>query len=72
MPRGKVKWFNASKGFGFIEDPNVNSDIFVHFTEIQSKGYRTLHEGEPVEYEIFSDDKGVKAKNVIRTRTKPS
>ena len=67
MARGKVKWFNDKKGFGFISDPNVPGDIFVHFSAIQGDGYKTLHEGDEVEYELMQDEKGAKARNVFRT-----
>ena len=66
MPRGVVKWFNEKKGFGFIVDPEVTTDVFVHFSVIQSDGYKTLTEGEEVDYELFTDDKGAKARNVCR------
>ena len=66
MARGIVKWFNEKKGFGFIVDPAVNGDIFVHFSAIVTKGFRTLKEGEEVEYELDEDQKGSRAKNVMR------
>ena len=66
MARGIVKWFNEKKGFGFIVDPAVNGDIFVHFSAIVTKGFRTLKEGEEVEYELYEDQKGSRAKNVMR------
>lgn len=66
MARGTVKWFNEKKGFGFIMDPSVNGDIFVHFSAIQTNGFRTLKEGEEVEYELYEDQKGSRAKNVMR------
>lgn len=66
MARGTVKWFNEKKGFGFIVDPAVDSDIFVHFSVINSTGYKTLNEGDQVEYELYHDDKGAKARNVTR------
>ena len=66
MARGTVKWFNDKKGFGFLVDPNISSDIFVHYSEIQTKGFRTLKEGEEVEYEFYEDEKGSRAKNVSR------
>ena len=66
MPKGLVKWFNEKKGFGFIVDPDVSGDIFVHFSSILGEGYRTLGEGEEVDYELFSDEKGTKARNVSR------
>ena len=68
MARGTVKWFNDKKGFGFIVDPNVPGDIFVHFSAIQGDGYKKLNEGDEVEYEMFQDDKGAKAQNVIRIK----
>lgn len=64
--RGTVKWFNEKKGFGFIVDPNVGSDIFVHFSAIQTDGFKTLQEGDLVAYELYTDEKGAKAKNVTR------
>lgn len=66
MARGTVKWFSDKKGFGFIMDPDVPTDIFVHYREIQTDGFRTLQEGEEVEYELFYDEKGAKARAVIR------
>jgi len=66
MARGTVKWFNDKKGFGFIVDPEVSGDIFVHFSAIQSKGFRTLKEGEDVEYELYQDEKGSRARNVLK------
>lgn len=62
---GKVKWFNDSKGFGFIEQAN-GQDVFVHFSAIQGEGYRTLAEGQEVEFEIVEGAKGLQAKNVVR------
>ncbi len=66
MAKGTVKWFNEKKGFGFIVDPAVGGDIFVHFSAIQSEGFKTLQEGDQVEYELYTDDKGAKARNVMR------
>ncbi len=63
---GTVKWFNEKKGFGFIVDPDHPGDIFVHYSVIQTDGFRTLNEGEQVEYELFTDEKGHKARNVVR------
>ena len=67
MAKGTVKWFNEKKGFGFIVDPEVPTDIFVHFSVIQADGFKTLNEGETVEYELYQDEKGAKARNVVRT-----
>jgi CspA family cold shock protein len=66
MARGTVKWFNDKKGFGFIVDPEVSGDIFVHFSAIQTKGFRTLKEGEEVDYELYQDEKGSRARNVLK------
>ena len=60
---GKVKWFNNSKGYGFIEQPG-SSDIFVHYSAIQGDGFRTLAEGAKVEYELGESPKGPQATNV--------
>jgi CspA family cold shock protein len=60
---GKVKWFNASKGYGFIEREG-GSDVFVHYTAIQSDGYRTLQEGQEVEFSIEQGPKGLQAAQV--------
>ncbi len=68
MPKGTVKWFNEKKGFGFIVDPGVPTDIFVHYSAIQGEGYKTLDEGEEVEYEFFEDSKGARARNVVRMK----
>jgi CspA family cold shock protein len=61
---GKVKWFNSKKGFGFIIPDDGGKDLFVHFSAIQSNGYKTLQEGQKVEYEVEKTDKGDKAVNV--------
>ncbi len=65
MARGKVKWFNSKKGYGFIEMED-GKDIFVHFKAIQGQGFKTLDEGEEVEFEIRQGPKGDQAENVIR------
>ncbi|MEE9614137.1 MAG: cold-shock protein [Thermodesulfobacteriota bacterium] len=64
MPTGKVKWFNDSKGFGFIEQES-GEDVFVHHSAIQAEGFKTLREGQTVEFELAEDEKGKKAINVI-------
>lgn len=61
---GTVKWFNASKGFGFIERQG-GPDVFVHFSAIQSDGYRSLQEGQQVEFTIEKGPKGLQAANVV-------
>ena len=63
--KGTVKWFNDSKGYGFIEQAEGN-DLFVHFSAILSEGFRTLQEGEEVEFELGESDVGSQAFNVIR------
>ncbi len=66
MVKGKVKWFNAKKGYGFIA-ADSGEDVFVHFSEIQQEsGYKALDEGQAVEFEMVNDDKGLKAKNVVK------
>ncbi|MFD1038316.1 cold-shock protein [Virgibacillus profundi] len=62
---GKVKWFNAEKGFGFIERED-GDDVFVHFSAIQSEGFKTLEEGQDVEFEIVEGNRGPQAANVTR------
>lgn len=66
MPRGKVKWFNDAKGYGFIEQEEGGDDVFVHFSAIQAEGFRTLREGQEVEFELKAGDKGLNAQNVVR------
>jgi CspA family cold shock protein len=61
--QGKVKWFNGSKGFGFLEQEG-GKDVFVHFSAIQGEGFRNLNEGELVEFEIINGPKGAQAANV--------
>lgn len=65
LQRGVVKWFNDAKGFGFIEHDS-GKDIFVHYSVIQSDGYKTLKDGEEVEYALSEGDKGLNASKVIR------
>lgn len=65
--RGTVKWFNGDKGFGFIERPD-GDDLFVHYSEIQSSGYRSLDEGATVEFEITQGKKGLQASAVTVVR----
>ncbi len=64
MATGKVKWFNDQKGFGFITPDDGGKDLFVHHTEIQADGFRTLQEGQAVDFEVAESDKGPKATNV--------
>jgi len=65
MAQGKVKWFNEAKGYGFIEQDG-GKDIFVHYTSIQSEGFRSLNEGERVIFDISDGQKGEMATNVVR------
>ncbi len=65
MAQGTVKWFNDSKGFGFITEDG-GRDVFVHHTEIQADGYRTLGEGEKVQFEVVAGEKGPRADKVVR------
>ncbi|WP_444324652.1 cold-shock protein [Phascolarctobacterium faecium] len=62
---GKVKWFNAEKGYGFIERED-GGDVFVHFSAIQSEGFKTLEEGQPVTFDVVQGNRGAQAANVVR------
>jgi CspA family cold shock protein len=65
LMQGKVKWFNKEKGYGFIEREDGN-DVFVHFSAIQEDGFKTLYEGDVVEFEIVEGPKGLQAANVCK------
>ena len=65
MEKGKVKWFNSEKGFGFIEREGGN-DVFVHFSAINMEGYKTLAEGDAVEFDVIDGNKGPQAANVVK------
>ncbi len=68
MPSGTVKWFNNSKGFGFIEPKEGGDDIFVHYSVIRGDGFKTLREGQEVSYEAESGPKGMQATSVTEPR----
>ncbi|MFH1538337.1 MAG: cold shock domain-containing protein [bacterium] len=63
--KGTVKWFNANKGYGFIQRPE-GSDVFVHYSSITEEGYKTLEEGQEVEFDVVSGPKGDQAENVTK------
>lgn len=65
MATGTVKWFNESKGFGFISQDNGGADVFVHFSAIQGSGFKTLAEGQKVSFEVQQGPKGLQAANVV-------
>lgn len=65
MTTGTVKWFNESKGFGFIVQDEGGADVFVHYNAIQGSGFKTLAEGQKVEFEIQKGPKGLQAANVV-------
>ncbi len=65
MQKGTVKWFNAEKGYGFIQSED-GTDVFVHFSAIQGEGYKSLDEGAAVEFEVIEGAKGPQAANVVK------
>lgn len=65
MAKGRVKWFNPTKGFGFISRDD-GTDVFVHFSAIQGNGFKSLEEGQEVEFEVTSSPKGPQATNVVK------
>ena len=64
MAKGRVKWFNEKKGFGFLEQEGGGPDVFVHYSALQGEGFKTLTEGQAVEFDVVQDAKGAKAQNV--------
>ena len=72
MAKGKVKWFNDAKGYGFIEREDGEDDVFVHYSSISGEGYRSLAEGSLVEFEIEEDAKGPRASKVVVTKAAPA
>ncbi len=71
MPIGAVKWFDVKKGFGFIQSPDGGKDIFVHYSVIQDEGFKSLRDGESVEYEVVESERGPQAQNVRRLDEAP-
>jgi CspA family cold shock protein len=65
MARGTVKWFNDKKGFGFIQQQEGGPDVFVHYSAIKGDGFKTLAEGQAVEFDVVKDEKGARAQNVV-------
>ena len=65
MSKGTVKWFNESKGFGFITQEN-GTDVFAHYSAITGEGFKTLSEGDLVSFDVVEGDKGLKASNIVR------
>lgn len=72
MPSGTVKWFNDAKGFGFIQPDGGGADAFAHFSAIQMEGFKTLKEGQRVEFELTQGAKGSMAMNIVTSDTPPS
>ncbi|WP_040474504.1 cold shock domain-containing protein [Marinobacter algicola] len=65
MPRGKVKWFNNAKGYGFIIEEGCSDDLFAHFSSVQMEGYKTLKAGQAVTFDKKPSDKGIHAVNIV-------
>ncbi len=66
MAQGVIKWFDNKKGFGFIAQDGGGQDVFVHFSAVSGDGFKTLEEGDRVEFEVAKSDKGLKAANVLK------
>jgi len=72
MVLGSVKWFDNRKGFGFLRTPGCDEDIFIHYSNIVEDGFKCLHDGDPVEFELVQGDKGFHALNVRKTESVPT
>ena len=72
MATGRVKWFSNEKGFGFIEQDGGGADVFCHFSAISASGFRSLNEGDEVEFEVEQGQKGLQAKDVVVTNAAPA
>jgi CspA family cold shock protein len=66
MANGTVKWFNESKGFGFITQEDGGADVFAHYSEIQGEGFKNLSEGDAVSFDVVEGEKGPKATNIVK------
>lgn len=66
MANGTVKWFNESKGFGFITRDDGGADVFAHYSEIQGEGFKNLNEGDAVSFDVVEGEKGPKATNIVK------
>lgn len=72
MKKGTVKWFNNAKGYGFILADGIEGEIFAHFSAIQSNGYKTLHAGQPVQFDLNQGPKGLHALNITPDGVPPA
>jgi len=66
--QGTVKWFNSSKGYGFIKSDEIPDDVFVHYSVIEGEGYKSLNEGESVQFEVTEGPKGPQATKVVKAQ----
>jgi CspA family cold shock protein len=72
MPTGVVKWFDVKKGFGFVAGPPDGKDVFVHYSSIEGEGFKSLKDGELVEYDVIDSEKGPQARHVRRVTSNPT